>query len=99
MPLIFRGPPILTPNASSVRFTAYSNNQPPRLVVCHITRGALQALTLRKMSGGTMLRCFEEHLSLIHRTASAEFDRRGVDPVLTEENMQMRPPASSTDAV
>jgi|GEM_PF-5955649 hypothetical protein len=88
MPLEFRGPALFDPTSKSVRFAGFPNSQTwqTRVVICQITKGALQGLSHENASEpDRLLAAFERHVQTIHELASCEFDTGNWRPTITEE--------------
>ena len=88
MPLEFRGHAVFDQVTESVRFAGYPDSKPwqTRVVICLITRGALQELAQETGSEPEeMLAAFERNAKTIYEIASSEFDSGNWRPTITEE--------------
>jgi hypothetical protein len=88
MPLEFRGPALFDPASRSIRFAGFPNSQTwqTRVVICQITKDALQGLARDDASEpDRLLAAFERHAQTIHELASSEFDSGNWRPTITEE--------------
>ncbi len=88
MPLEFRGHPVFDPLTGSVRFAGFPDSKPwqTRVVICLITRGALQELAQEMGSEpAEILTAFENNAKTIYELASSEFDTGNWRPTITEE--------------
>lgn len=88
MPLEFRGNAAVDPETGSVRFAGFPNARPwqTRVVICQVTKSALQLLSLNDDdSPERLLATFEKNATLMHGIASSEFDTGDWAPTITEE--------------
>ena len=92
MPLKFRGPPILNPTKGSVRFTGYPEGAgDTRVIVCQVTRGALESLTRNPtLTADGMLGIYNAHIAVIRAAANALFDSGSDEPHISEETLKNR---------
>jgi hypothetical protein len=91
MPLEFSGTAVFDPVSSSVRFAGFPNSRPwqTRVVICQITKGALQGLAHETASEPEkLLAAFERHAQTIHELASSEFDFGNWRPTITEKMIE-----------
>lgn len=91
MPLEFRGPALFDPASKSVRFAGFPNSQTwqTRVVICQITKGALEGLAHEEVSEpDRLLAAFDRHAEMIHELASYEFDTGNWHPTITKEMVE-----------
>ena len=91
MPLEFRGRAVLDPTAGSVRFAGFPDSKPwqTRVIICQITKGALQSLARDTQSEPEkLLAAFETNAQVIYEIASSEFDTGNWQPTITEEMIE-----------
>ena len=84
---------MLTPAKLSIRFTGYPDGSAkPNVVICHITRGALEYLCGEPNIGAEkMLHAFNAHLSEIRAAACSMFETGTAEPVISEDTLKSPP--------
>jgi hypothetical protein len=88
MPPELRGHPVFDLLTESVRFAGFPDSKPwqTRVVICLITRGALQELAQEMgPEPEESLAAFESNAKTIHEIASSEFDTGNWRPTITDE--------------